>query len=66
VTDVHRDISLGDAVKPAIDTLSLGTVVATFVGWLPDISVFLSIIWVSIRIYETETVQKLLGKRDGR
>ena len=39
---------------------------ASLFGMLPEMAALigsvLSIIWFSIRIYETETVQKLLGK----
>jgi len=31
---------------------------------LPSIAALFTIIWTSIRIYETDTVQKLLGKKD--
>ena len=46
--------------KAVMDALSIGTAVATIVGWLPAISAVLAIIWTAIRIYETATVQKLL------
>jgi hypothetical protein len=29
---------------------------------LPSIAAIFTIVWTSIRIYETETIQKLLGK----
>lgn len=52
-----------DMVKPALDYLSLGTVVATLVGYLPNIAALVSIVWGCIRIYETDTIQKLLGRK---
>jgi hypothetical protein len=54
-----------DVVKPALDTLSLGTVVATLVGYLPSIAALVSIIWGCIRIYETDTVRRILGRKQG-
>lgn len=48
--------------RPLVDVLSLSTVVATIVGWLPALAALLSIIWTTIRIYETKTVQKLLTR----
>jgi hypothetical protein len=51
-----------DMVKPALDTLSLGTVVATLVGYLPSIAALVSIVWGVIRILETHTVRRLMGK----
>jgi hypothetical protein len=64
VTDVHRDIAhMADGiVKPALDTLSIGTVVATLVGYLPSIAALVSIVWGVIRILETHTVRRLMGK----
>lgn len=49
-------------VKPALDYLSLGTVVATLVGYLPSIAALVSIVWGVIRILETHTVRRLMGK----
>lgn len=53
-------------LKPTLDTLSLGTIVATFAGILPHVAAFLSVIWGLIRIYETKTVQQLLAVRRNR
>jgi hypothetical protein len=39
------------------------TLLATFAGWLPHISALLTVIWMGLRIYETKTVQKWLGKQ---
>jgi len=41
-----------DQVKLLGDTLSLSIVVATLVSWLPPIASLLSIIWLTIQIYE--------------
>lgn len=48
--------------KHMVDGLSLGTAVGTFMGFLPAIAALLSIVWTAIRIYETKTVQRMLGK----
>jgi hypothetical protein len=48
--------------KVAVDALSLMTVVGTLVDVLPALAALISIIWGLIRIYETETVKKLLKK----
>lgn len=50
-------------LKTAADVGSVGTAVATVAGWLPEVSALLSVIWIAIRIYETETVQRLLGRK---
>jgi len=52
-----------EQAKHLIDALSIGGVISTVVGWLPDIAAFLSIVWAVIRIYETDTVQKWIGKK---
>ena len=52
-----------EAVKNVVDAVSIGTVVATLAGILPSIAAIFTICWTGIRIYETETVQKLLGKK---
>jgi chromate transport protein ChrA len=48
--------------KHVIDALSIGGILATLAGWLPAIAAILSIVWTLIRIYETRTVQRWLGK----
>jgi hypothetical protein len=51
-----------ETAKHVVDALSLVTVVGTLVQLLPAIAALFTIIWTAIRIYETDTVQKLLGK----
>jgi hypothetical protein len=56
---------LTDATKHVIDTASIATAVGTMMQLLPAIAALFTIVWTSIRIYETKTVQKLLGKHKG-
>jgi hypothetical protein len=49
--------------KQFLDGLSIFTVVATLVEMLPAVSALLSIVWVSIRIWETRTVQGLVNRK---
>jgi hypothetical protein len=51
-----------DTFKYALDAASLFTVVGTMVSMLPAIAALFTIIWTAIRIYETKTVQRWLGK----
>jgi hypothetical protein len=51
-----------DTFKYAVDAASLFTVVGTMVSMLPAIAALFTIIWTAIRIYETKTVQRWLGK----
>jgi hypothetical protein len=51
-----------ETAKHVVDAMSLVTVIGTLVQLLPAIAALFTIVWTSIRIYETATVQKLLGK----
>jgi hypothetical protein len=53
-----------ETVKAALDGLSVVTVVGTLVDMLPSFAALFTIIWTGIRIWETDTVQKLLGRKD--
>ena len=57
---------LPEGVKAAADLLSIATLVGSLVSLLPAVAALLTIIWTSIRIYESATVQKLLGKGEGK
>ena len=52
-----------ETVKHMIDGASILTVIGTLVEFLPAVSALLSIVWVAIRIYETDTVKKLLNRK---
>jgi hypothetical protein len=54
-----------ETAKLAVDALSVMTVVGTLMEVLPAVSALLTVIWMCIRIYETDTVQGLLGKKGG-
>lgn len=45
------------------DALSLGVLIGYFFAALPAIATLLTVIWTVIRIYETATVQRWLGKK---
>jgi hypothetical protein len=51
-----------ETFKYAIDAASIFTVVGTIVSVLPAVAALFTIIWTVIRIYETKTVQRWLGK----
>jgi len=55
-----------ETAKTVTDALSIVTVVGTLMELLPAVAALFTIIWTSIRIYETKTVQGLLrkGKKD--
>jgi hypothetical protein len=54
---------LNETTKHVIDGLSLVTVLGALVELLPAVAAIFTIVWTAIRIYETNTVQQLLGKK---
>ena len=48
--------------KDFVDWTAVTIAVGTLFEFLPAISALLSVIWLSLRIYETDTVQRLLGR----
>jgi len=54
--------STDETVKHIADAASFVTVIGTLAGILPAVAALFTIVWTGIRIYETETVQKLIKK----
>lgn len=52
-----------DVDKNVIDLGAIGVTTGALFEILPSITALASLIWVLLRIYETETVQKLLKKQ---
>jgi hypothetical protein len=50
--------------KYSMDASALGITASTFANILPQIASALSIIWFLIRIYESRTFQRLIGRKD--
>lgn len=48
--------------RSIFDWTAVTIAAGTFFEFLPAISALLSVIWLSLRIYETNTVQRLLGR----
>ena len=51
-----------EVAKQMLDVLSVATVVGALMDMLPSIAALFTIVWTGIRIFESKTVQKLLGK----
>ena len=51
---------ISETTKHIGDTVSVLTVVGTLMQYLPAIAALITIIWTSIRIWETDTVQLLV------
>ena len=58
--DIIEHVS--EPAKHVVDALSILTVLGTLVEILPAIAALLSIVWSLLRIYESKTVQRWLGK----
>ena len=51
-----------ESTKTLIDGLSVVTVIGTIGDVLPPLAALFTLVWTGIRIYETKTVQGLLGR----
>jgi hypothetical protein len=58
--------SASEATKHLVDAASALTVLGTLAQVLPPLAALFTIIWTCIRIYETRTVQKWLGKDESQ
>lgn len=54
-----------EGAKHIADALSLTTLLGTLFQMLPNIAALLTIVWTVLRIYESETVQRLFKRREG-
>ena len=50
--------------KEVIDIAAASTGIMSLAAWLPPTASLFTIIWLGIRIYESETIQKLVNKDD--
>ena len=51
-----------ESTKTLVDGLSVVTVVGTIGEMLPPMAALFTLVWTAIRIYETKTVQRMLGR----
>jgi len=52
-----------DGIKHLLDLISFTALLGTLVQMLPHVAAGLTIIWTAIRIYETQTVQRIIGRK---
>ena len=52
-----------ESTKTLVDGLSVVTVIGTIGDVLPPLAALFTIVWTALRIYETQTVQGLLGRK---
>ena len=48
--------------KEVVDIAAASTAVMTLAAWLPPIASLFTIVWLGIRIYESDTIQNLVHK----
>lgn len=51
-----------EEAKVILDGVAVSGGIATLAGWLPDVAALLTIIWLGIRIWESDTVQGWMDK----
>ena len=51
-----------EGTKQVVDAVSVLTVVGTIGELLPPLAALFTLVWTGIRIYETQTVQRMLGR----
>ena len=55
---------MDESTKDILDVAAGSTAILTMAAWLPPIASLLTITWLGIRIYESDTVQKVVhGKK---
>ena len=53
-----------ESFKHILDGLSIVTVIGTLADMLPSIAALFTIIWTGIRIWETDTVQRRIKRKE--
>jgi len=51
-----------ESTKSLVDAVSIVTVIGTIGEVLPPLAALFTLVWTGIRIYETKTVQRMLGR----
>ena len=57
---------LDEQSKDTLDVLAASTGIFSLAAWLLPTASLLIIVWLGSRIYESETVQDLLGKKSSK
>ena len=56
--------NLGETDKIVIDVFSITTLAAALTSIVTPLAAILTLLWSGVRLYETDTVQKLLRRKD--
>jgi hypothetical protein len=57
------DHLLNETEKHVVDAVSVLTMVGALSNYLPHIAAIFTIVWTGIRIYETDTIQRLVKRK---
>jgi hypothetical protein len=52
-----------ETTKEVLDVAAASTAVLSMAAWLPPTASILTILWLGIRIFESDTVQSIIGRR---
>lgn len=52
---------MNEEAKTVVDVAAGGVTLGAYFSWIPEATAIASLVWVLLRIWETETVQKLFG-----
>jgi hypothetical protein len=52
-----------EETKEALDVVAVSTGILSLAAWLPPIASLFTIIWMGLRIWESDTVMGLRGKK---
>lgn len=50
---------MAEEAKTIMDGVAVSGGIATLAGWLPDVAALCTIVWLAIRIWESDTIQNL-------
>lgn len=59
----HTTQQVVHVAKTAGDTGAISALVAAWMGFLPHLATLLTVVWMAIRIWETDTIQRWREKR---
>ncbi len=51
-----------EGIKHVCDVISVGCVLGSLTSWLPPLAALVTIIWTTIRIFETRTIKRWMGR----
>ena len=54
---------LDEQSKDTLDVIAASTGLLSLAAWLPPIASLFTIVWIGIRIYESQTVQAMVNRK---